>query len=99
MKRKFDHGDDAAERLGLEVLGWLAQDPERLHLFMAESGLTPDALRAAAGEPGFLGAVLDHVMRDEPMLLACARDLALKPERVAAAWARLQPPPFDEGGI
>ena len=31
-------------------------------------------------------------------LLACAEALGVKPERIASAWQRLQPPPFDEGG-
>ena len=46
----------------------------------------------------FLGAVLDHVMSDEPSLLACAEAIGIKPERIASAWHKLQPPPFDEGG-
>ncbi|GJE54403.1 MULTISPECIES: DUF3572 domain-containing protein [Methylobacterium] len=95
MKRKFDHGDEAAENLALEVLAWLAGDEERLFPFLQLSGLNPDTVRESARDPAFLGAVLDHVMGDEPMLLACARALDVKPERIAAAWRRLQPPEFD----
>lgn len=97
MKRKLDHRDVGPERLAVEVLGWLAGDDERLARFVFESGLEPSTLRESAGDPGFLTAVLDHVMGDEPRLLACAQDLDVKPERIAAAWQKLQPPPFDDG--
>ncbi|GAB6841641.1 hypothetical protein HNR00_000868 [Methylorubrum rhodinum] len=97
MKRKLDHTDAGGERLAVEVLGWLADDDERLTRFVVESGLDPGTLRESARDPGFLAAVLDHVMGDEPRLLACARTLDVKPERIAAAWQRLQPPPFDDG--
>jgi hypothetical protein len=97
MKRKLDHTDAGSERLAIEVLGWLAGDDERLTRFVVESGLDPGTLRESARDPGFLTAVLDHVMGDEPRLLACAQALDLKPEKIAAAWQRLQPPPFDDG--
>ncbi|CAO4174758.1 DUF3572 domain-containing protein [Methylorubrum populi] len=98
MKRKLDHSDAASERLAVEVLGWLVADENRLYRFVAASGLEPGSLRESMNDPGFLGAVLDHVMSDEPALLACAEALGVKPERIASAWQRLQPPPFDEGG-
>lgn len=98
MKRKLDHSDAAAAGLAADVLGWLVADEDRLFRFVAASGLEPGTLRESARDPGFLGAVLDHVMSDEPSLLACAEALGVKPERIASAWHRLQPPPFDEGG-
>ena len=96
MKRKLDHSDAGSERLAVEVLGWLAADEERLFRFVAASGLEPGTLRESLNDPGFLGAVLDHVMGDENVLLACARALDVKPERIAAAWHRLSPRPDDE---
>ncbi|GJE17775.1 DUF3572 domain-containing protein [Methylobacterium marchantiae] len=94
-KRKPDHPDDSAERLAISVLGWLAEDSDRLLPFMAASGLTPDTLRASATDPTFLSAVLDHVTGDEAVLVACAHALDVKPERIAAAWRRLGPPDPD----
>ena len=64
--------------------------------FLAASGLGPETLRASAREPAFLVGVLDHVMGDENVLLACAAALEVKPERIAAAWQRLSPRPDDE---
>ena len=64
--------------------------------FLAASGLGPETLRESAREPAFLVGVLDHVMGDENVLLACAAALGVKPERIAAAWHRLSPRPDDE---
>ena len=55
-------------------------------------------MRASARDPAFLAGVLDHVMGDEPVLLARAAALAVKPERIAAAWRRLSPEPRDVWG-
>jgi len=97
MKRKPDHADGSSEDIAVAVLGWIAEDEDRLYPFLNASGLDPASLREAARDPGFLGAVLDHVVGNEPVLIACAQALETKPERVVAAWRRLQPPEFDDG--
>jgi hypothetical protein len=70
---------DAAESMAIEVLGFLAEDPARLDRFLALSGLGLHNLQAAAEEPGFLAAVLDHPMR------RCSLPLRPSP--------RMSPPP------
>ncbi len=95
MKRKSLQEDEAPDSLALDVLLWMVQEPDRLLPFLNATGLEPDALRAAAEDPRILDAVLDHVMADEPVLLACARGLDVPPERIAAAWARRRPPEFE----
>ena len=92
MKRKPVQGDDCTERVALDVLGWLVVDEDRLFPFLNATGLTPETLRASAGQPGFLAGILDHVMGDENVLTACANGLGIPPERIAAAWRRLGPP-------
>ena len=96
MNGKPLQGDESAERLALDVLLWIAGDDDRLLPFLAASGLSPDTLRASAREPAFLVGVLDHVMGDENVLVACANGLGIKPERIAAAWQSLSPRPDDE---
>ncbi|GJE10210.1 hypothetical protein FOHLNKBM_1243 [Methylobacterium longum] len=96
MNGKPLQGHEPAERLALDVLLWIAGDEDRLLPFMAASGLSPDTLRESAREPAFLVGVLDHVMGDENVLLACATALEIKPERIAEAWQRLSPRPDDE---
>jgi hypothetical protein len=96
MNGKPLQGDESAEGLALDVLLWITADEDRLLPFLAASGLGPETLRASAREPAFLVGVLDHVMGDEAVLLACAEALGVKPERIAAAWQRLSPRPDDE---
>lgn len=91
MKRKSDQGPDSAERIALAVLGWIAGDEDRFFPFLALTGLSPESLRESASEPGFLAGVLDYVMSDEAVLIACAAALDLSPERIASAWRRLSP--------
>ncbi|MBP1178620.1 DUF3572 domain-containing protein [Methylobacterium sp. PvR107] len=95
MNGKPLQGDEAAERLALDVLLWITAEDDRLLPFLAASGLGPETLRDSVREPAFLVGVLDHVMGDENVLLACAEALGVKPERIAAAWHRLSPRPDD----
>ena len=67
------------------ALTYIAEDPDRLSLFLDISGLGPRNLREAAAEPTFLGAVLDYLASDERLLIAFAESRGLKPEAVARA--------------
>lgn len=96
MKRKSIQAPDPAEHLALDVLDWLIADEERLGSFLNASGIDQSNLRQSLRAPGFLGAVLDHVMGDEAMLLACADSLGIRPERIAEAWRRTAPPEPDD---
>ena len=80
---------DAAEALAIEALGFLAAEPERLGRFLALSGIGPEALRNAAGEPGFLAGVLEHITSDERLLLEFAEHVQIKPAAVMRAAAAL----------
>ncbi len=61
---------DAAEKIALDCLTWLAGNEDLLGSFMGASGLSSDDLRAAASSPDFLGAVLDFVMMDDASVIA-----------------------------
>ena len=82
----------AAESMAIEVLAFLAGNPARLDRFLALSGLGRDNLRAAAGEPGFLAAILDHLASDERLLLAFAASTGHAPATIAKARDILSPP-------
>ncbi|WP_265733280.1 DUF3572 domain-containing protein, partial [Acinetobacter baumannii] len=60
-------------------MSFVAGDPERLGLFLAESGLGPETLRSAASNPQFLASVLDFVMRDDATVKAFADSVQLHP--------------------
>ena len=82
----------AAETIAIEVLTFLAGNPARLDRFLALSGLGRDNLRAAAGQPGFLAAILDHLASDESLLLAFAANTGHAPATIAKARGILSPP-------
>jgi hypothetical protein len=77
--------ETGAEQLAIAALAFIAEEPERLGRFLALSGLGPESLRAAAGQPGFLTGVLDHVLADETLLLAFAQHADIHPDEVARA--------------
>jgi hypothetical protein len=76
---------DAAMAIAAQAVGFLAEDSDRLARFLALTGLAPDALRSGLSQPTLLGAVLDHLLSDEALLLAFAEAAALPPELPAAA--------------
>jgi hypothetical protein len=82
----------AAESIAIEVLSFLAGSPARLDRFLTLSGLGRDYVRAAAREPGFLAAILDHLASDESLLLACAANIGRAPATIAKARDILSPP-------
>jgi hypothetical protein len=75
----------AAEALAVAALGFIASEPERLGRFLAMTGIGPDSIRAAGREPQFLLGVLDHLVTDEPLLLAFAAENSIPPNAVIKA--------------
>lgn len=85
-------GRAEAEALAGAVFGFVTGDPARLMRFMDHAGLSPASLREAAESPDLLVGLLDHVVSDEELLLACAEAIGESPERITLAWRRLGPP-------
>ncbi len=82
MRPKVTESREEAEIAALQALGFLASDPERLRRFMDLTGLSATDVRAGAEDPAFLGAILDHLLSDQPLLLIFAEDGGFKPERI-----------------
>lgn len=82
----------AAEDIAVKALTLLTRDPERLARFLALTGLGPDTIRAAAGSPGFLKAVLDHVAGSEDLLVTLAGEMDTRPETIGEARRLLAGP-------
>lgn len=61
---------DAAETLALNALTWLVGQEDLLPVFLGASGASEQDLRARAGEPEFLGSVLDFLMMDDAWIIA-----------------------------
>ena len=83
---------ESAESLAVQALAFLAGEPERLGRFLAETGIAPEAIRAAATSPGFLMGVLDHLLADESLLIAFADEAGIGYETVGRARAVLGRP-------
>ena len=84
-----------ADVVGLQALVWTIGDPDRASRLIAVTGLDPDDLRARAGEPAVLSAVLGFLENYEPDLIACAAALAVKPEALVHARSVIDPSEFD----
>lgn len=78
-----------AEVLALQALGWIAGQDDLLAGLLGASGATLDDLRARAGDPAFLAAVLDFVLLEDASVLAFAAHAGVAPDRVLRARAGL----------
>ena len=81
---------DQAETIAVSALAFLAQDIQRLGRFLALTGIGPAELRQQARTARVLAAVLDHLSRDESLLLAFAATSVIAPQHIAAAQSVLE---------
>jgi hypothetical protein len=88
MKRPTSSPEDA-EHMALLALGWILSEERRAHRFLDLTGLTPDTLRASAGNRATLRAVTEFLESHEPDLLAAADALQIPPETLASVGALL----------
>jgi hypothetical protein len=84
-RRSARQSSDEAEALAVAALGYLASEPDRLGMFLSETGLGPENVRAAASSPGFMAAVLDYLIGNEAVLLDFAADQGIDPAAIPAA--------------
>ena len=95
MKKAVQNPREVAEIVAIQALSFVAGDPERLGLFLAETGIGPETLRTAAADPRFLSSVLDFVMRDDATVKAFAGVSQLHPTNIAAAHQALNDPKWE----
>lgn len=76
---------DSAQELAVAALQFFAADPDRIGAFLAESGMDPRELRAQVNDPMFLAGILDHLLGNEPLLLAFCAENGTDPEHVLPA--------------
>ena len=76
---------DSAETFALRALAWLVGNEELLPVFLGATGASEDDLRARAGDPAFLGAVLDFIMMDDAWVIAFCDTVAAPYTRIMEA--------------
>ena len=76
---------EAAETLALRALAWLAANDDLLPVFLGSTGASEADVKAQAGDPVFLGAVLDFLMMDDAWVIACCDAQLLPYEQLAQA--------------
>lgn len=86
----YETNRDDATAIGLNALVWVLTDDGRAARLLSLTGLTPDRLRAGAGEPETLAAVLRFLEAHEPDLVACAEGVGVEPARLVAARRSLE---------
>ena len=95
MKKPAQNPREVSEIVAIQALSFIAGEPERLGLFLAESGIGPETLRTAAADPQFLASVLDFVLRDDATVKAFASASQLHPTNIAAAREVLGDPKWE----
>jgi hypothetical protein len=89
MKAPLRPARETAEMLAIQALAFIAEEPERLNLFLVSTGIEAAEIRTAAREPGFLAGVLAHMLSDESLLIAFADSAGIDPAAVARARSAL----------
>ncbi|MCA1653685.1 MAG: DUF3572 family protein [Sphingomicrobium sp.] len=80
--------DDAAA-LALRALAATLDEPRRAERFLALTGLDAAELRACAGEPQLLAALLEFLESHEPDLVTVAEQVGCKPTDLVNARTEL----------
>jgi len=80
---------DAAEKIAIHALSWMAADDEILGAFLDAAGAAPGDLRTRAADPEFLGFVLDFLLTSDDMTRAFAEAANIAPETPFQARAHL----------
>ena len=76
--------------LGLAALASTLGDGRRAQRFLDLTGIGTDELRARAGEPPLLAALLRFLEAHEPDLIACAAAIDTTPVALVAARRELE---------
>lgn len=79
----------SAQEIALQALSFIAADPDLSGHFLSQSGASAADLRKSAGDPAFLGFVLDFLMMDDSAVIGFATQAECDPNDIATARAHL----------
>ncbi len=95
LKKRTTHPREVSEIVAIQALTFIAGDPERLGLFLSETGIGPETLRSSARDPEFLVNVLDFILRDDATVKAFSNSSQLHPTTIQAARQALGDPQWN----
>lgn len=88
LRAETNQPDETA--IGLNALVWVLTDDARAARLLSLTGLTPEGLRAGAGDASTLAAVLRFLEAHEPDLVGCAESLGVPAAALVEARRRLE---------
>ena len=83
---------EQAEKIAIHALTFLASEPDHLAKFMNITGMEPDDIAGNAGTAFFQAALLEHLMRDETLLLTFCGNENIDPALISPAHQMLAGP-------
>ena len=78
------------ETLALNVLAATLSDERRAERFLALTGMSPDGIRSALGDPSLLAACVAFLEAHEPDLISVAAALEMDPAAIVALRTELE---------
>ena len=78
-----------ADQVAIDVLGYIASEPDLMKRFLDLTGIEADRIREAAGQPGFLLGVLDFLLANERDVEDYHHAAGTPPETLVAAREKL----------
>lgn len=89
---------ETAQEISIRALTFLVSDDARLSRFLALTGWTPETLANPGSRDAILIAALDHLMREEDLLLTFTANEGLDPVEISKAFRLLSGEPHGERG-
>jgi Protein of unknown function (DUF3572) len=82
-------GQEAAETIALQALGWMITQDDVLTEFLSESGMSVTEFAVSAQEPEFLAAVMDFILMQDDRVQAASEAVNLTPVKFVQARSGL----------
>lgn len=80
-----------ASEIAISALTFLVSDEKEMARFLDLTGIDPSQIQQIVDTKAFQTAILDHLMRDEPVLLAFAASEGVDPGLIGKARYTLSP--------
>lgn len=80
---------EVAETVAVQALTWMVNETDILQIFLNETGASAQDLKEGVREAEFLASVLDFLLLDDDIVVACCDDLELPRDSLMRARVSL----------